>query len=144
MDILSHVIGQDKKGTADLLAQVKEVESTPTLEVKLSGADDVLKLSEEGSAFLLDVLSLFLQGKKLAVFSSEEKLTTQQAADLLDVYPTHINELIKEERLPYEKIADNYYFVLEDLVTYKQRMEEEREQHMQFLATQAQELNLGY
>lgn len=51
MDIFSHVGKKDQEGAASLLAQVQRENGTPALEVKLSGADNSLKLSEEGSAF---------------------------------------------------------------------------------------------
>lgn len=143
MDVINNVI-KEQAVAAQFLARLEEKAPMPTLEIKVQGAEEGLELSVEEVTLLLEILSSLAKGKVLAVLPSEKKLNVQEAANLLDIYPAHVNQLVEDEKLPYEKVENDYYFVLEDVVAYQQNMREEREQHLQFLADQAQELNLGY
>jgi excisionase family DNA binding protein len=73
---------------------------------------------------LLDVLLTAARelssGRAITIVRSERELTTQQAADLLQVSRPHLIGLLEEGALPYHKIGSHRRIALGDLLAYKQ------------------------
>jgi excisionase family DNA binding protein len=72
------------------------------------------------------------------------ELTTQQAADFLNVSRPHFVGLLERNELSYRKVGSHRRILFKDLVEYQQRSRVERKKALDNLAGQAQELGLGY
>lgn len=90
------------------------------------------------------ILSEMAQGNEVAVTTLDKELTTQQAADILNVSRPFVVKLLKNKKLRYRKIGSHRRLQLRDVLLYKNKMQQESEEAMQALADQAQELDLGY
>lgn len=53
-------------------------------------------------------------------------LTTQQAADLLNVSRTHLTRLLRERRIPYTKVSKQRRLKIEDVLAYKEERDRAR------------------
>lgn len=84
------------------------------------------------------------QGKAVSLVPSDSELTTQQAAEILNVSRPHLVKLLEERAIPFKKIGTHRRVLLEDLLTYQSGQQQVRNEQLQFLAQQAQELGLGY
>jgi len=84
------------------------------------------------------------EGKSNTLISSDAVLSTQQAADFLNVSRPHLVKLLEEGQIPFEKAGTHRRIELNNLVIYKKKMKATREENLDFLAKQAQDLNLGY
>ena len=73
-----------------------------------------------------------------------EELTTQQAADLRHVSRSYLISLLEYGAIPYREIGNPRHLQLEDVVTYKIRIDQEREAVLDELAREAQEQGHGY
>ncbi|MCZ8134292.1 MAG: helix-turn-helix domain-containing protein [Algoriphagus sp.] len=98
---------------------------------------NALKLLEK----VLDEMAL---GNKVEVTSVEKELTTQEAADLLNVSRPHLVKLLDTGKIPFQKVGSHRRVLLKDLQKYNTELRENRERSLQFLVDQAQELGLGY
>jgi excisionase family DNA binding protein len=82
--------------------------------------------------------------KIISPMPSNAEVSTHQAADMLHVSRPHIVNLLEQGSIPFKKVGSHRRILLKDLLNYNQELIQQREKNLQFLAQQAQELNLGY
>ncbi len=92
---------------------------------------------------LVDILNEISQGHPINT-ESEEILSTQQAANVLNVSRPFVVKLIEANELPSFKVGRNRRIYKSDLLTYKEKSLKERRKILQRLADEAQDLDLGY
>lgn len=93
---------------------------------------------------LMDILSEMAQGHAVSLIPVHAELTTQQAADYLNVSRPYLINLLDKGHIPYRKVGSHRRIRFEDLKTYKDHIDTERLNILSELTKQAQELNLGY
>lgn len=71
-------------------------------------------------------------------------VSTQQAADILNMSRPHVVKLLEEGVILFKKVGSHRRILLEDLLSYANQQKEERKERLQFLTQQAQAPNLGY
>jgi excisionase family DNA binding protein len=72
----------------------------------------------------------------------EEELTTQQAADVLNVSRPYLIGLLDQGALPYRQAGANRWIRFCDLMTYKRRDDAERDKAFREMVALNQELGL--
>jgi excisionase family DNA binding protein len=94
---------------------------------------------------LADVLGALADGNAVKVVPIHAELTTQEAADMLNVSRPHLVKLLVEQRvLAYHMTGKHRRVRFADLLRYKAERDRVSEQAMKELAEQAQELGMGY
>ena len=98
------------------------------------------------SAFkiLKSIMAAMAEGKAVSLIPAETELSTQQAADMLNVSRPHIVKLLENGEIPYTKTGTHRRIKLEDLQQYEERMKKERQEALNELAKEAQDQDLGY
>jgi excisionase family DNA binding protein len=93
---------------------------------------------------LIDILGALAEGNAVKVVPVHAELTTQEAADLLNVSRPHLVKLLETGELSYHKTGKHRRVRFADLMDYKARRDTASEQAMTLLAAQAQALRTGY
>ncbi len=98
------------------------------------------------SAFRLlnDILTEMSKGNAVTFIPIHAELTTQQAADFLNVSRPFVVKLIEEKKLPCRKVGTHRRVLFQDLVEFKRKTNADRARTLEELAKQAQDLKMGY
>ena len=103
-----------------------------------------VELPTSALRLLVDILAELADGNAVRVVPVHAELTTQEAADLLNVSRPHLVKLLEENALPYHKTGKHRRVRFADLMRFKAERDQASEQAMEALAEQAQKLGMGY
>ena len=129
-----------------ILGQIagKHKKSSKAIEIEVSGEKEHVKIPVSAFKFLNTIMQHMAQGKAISIIPSSAEITTQQAAEMLNMSRPHVVKLLEEGELPFHKVGTHRRIKLKDLEKYRSKMEKEREEALTELARQAQELDMGY
>lgn len=103
-----------------------------------------IELPTSALRLLVDVLSELAEGNAVKVVPVHAELTTQEAADLLNVSRPHLVKLLETGGLPFHKTGKHRRVRFDQLMKYKTLRDQESAAAMTELTQQAQELRMGY
>lgn len=107
---------------------------------KLVGTDGEEIVIPESVYFVLrHVIHLMASGRAVSLVPLEHELTTQEAADLLNVSRPFLVKLLEQRKIPYIKVGSHRRIRFEDLMAYKQQREQERRQCLKELTQFSQD-----
>lgn len=110
---------------------------------KLVGADgSQVELPESILHMLRRMVHHLARGQVLSLVPTGNELTTQEAADLLNVSRPHLVKLLEQGDIPYTKTGTHRRVRFADLVTYKRKRDLTRRQGLDDLTRVSQELGL--
>jgi excisionase family DNA binding protein len=130
-----------------LTAYLQDRSPQRTIQImKDSGLGEEESIAIPASAFdlLIEVLTQMAQGNAVTIVPLHAELTTQEAADILNVSRPYFVELLEAGKIPFRKVGTRRRVLCEDVLNYKKEIDSQRMKVLQELAAQAQELNMGY
>lgn len=91
---------------------------------------------------LEQVVHEMARGNAVRVLPVKAELSTQQAADLLNVSRPHLVKLLERGELPFHRAGTHRRVVLEDLLVYKEGRDRERLEALDDITRVSDELGL--
>jgi excisionase family DNA binding protein len=113
------------------------------LRVQVDGGE-MLRLPKAVSDLLYHLLAEMAQGNAVTLFPVHAELTTQEAADYLNVSRPYLIRLLEQGKVPFHMVGTHRRVKFSDLEAFRKTAEDERRRVMDELAAQAQELGMGH
>jgi excisionase family DNA binding protein len=116
---------------------------TAELRVRLDDGKELI-LPKSATRLIHYLLMQMAHGNAMTLIPIHAELTTQEAADYLNVSRPHLIRILEQKRIPYHMVGTHRRIRFEDLEAYRKDFESRRRAAMDELAKQAQELRMGY
>ncbi|MBF2057535.1 MAG: helix-turn-helix domain-containing protein [Cyanobacterium sp. T60_A2020_053] len=96
--------------------------------------------------FMEQILYEVAQGHSLILVPNSQEISTTKASEILEVSRQYLIDLLESGELPipFRKVGKHRRLRAEDVINYKNKIDEQRLKNLAELAQQAQELKLGY
>lgn len=80
---------------------------------------------------LCQVIRAMVEGKEISLVPSNRELTTQEAADILNVSRPYLTDkLLKPGIIPHTMVGNRHRIRFHDVMTYKQQRDQDRRQSL--------------
>jgi excisionase family DNA binding protein len=112
--------------------------------VEAEGKRETITIPPQAVRMLAGALAEMARGGAVTVVPTHAELTTQEAADLLQVSRPFVIEQMESGALPYRKVGTHRRVLLSDLLAYKRATDQQRKQALEELSALDQQLGLGY
>jgi excisionase family DNA binding protein len=121
----------------------RAMESHQAVRAHIVGPDArEITIPESLYTVLVEAVHLLAQGNGVRILPVTTELTTQQAADLLNVSRPFVVKLLETKQIPFHKAGTHRRIILKDLLSYKARRDAHAHEVLDELVAQAQELGL--
>jgi excisionase family DNA binding protein len=104
---------------------------------------ETIALPESLFYVLERVAEVLARGDSITVVPVGKELTTQQAANLLNISRQYLVRLLDEERIPFRKTGKHRRLRIEDVLAFKDKRDKDRRAGLRELSRLTQELG-GY
>lgn len=84
------------------------------------------------------------KGNAVTIVPIHAELTTQQAANLLNVSRPYLIQLLEAGKIPFHKVGRHRRILFANLLKYREKSKEKSRKAREELTRQAQDLDLGY
>lgn len=109
-----------------------------------NGQTDEMLLPGHVLQILLDVLSEMSKGNAISLIPHHQEVSTQEAANLLNVSRPFLVGLLEKGEIPFRKVGAHRRVLLPDVLNYRDQTEKLRVEALDVLAAIAQEDGMGY
>ncbi len=109
-----------------------------------NGPEELISIPVAAFRLLNGILTEMAQGNAVTLIPVHAELTTQQAANILNVSRPFLIEQLEKGVIPYRKVGTHRRVMFKDLMEYKQTMDHNRLDALEELSAIDQELGLGY
>ena len=132
------------RASSERLAAFLRTDRALTLSVAGDHARETVELPPSVAALLLEILEDMAAGSAVAVLRNDAELTTQQAADYLNVSRPFLVGLLEAGEVAFRKVGTHRRVRFEDLRRYRDAADAARRGALDALAADAQDLDMGY
>jgi excisionase family DNA binding protein len=128
------------------LSKILRRKSSRAIRVQPEGGKEEVSVTVPREAFelFLDILAQMANGNAVSIVPVHAELTTQQAADMLNVSRPFLVNLLDEGKIPFRLVGTHRRVKVADLVAYKEKDAAHRKSVLDELTAEAQRHELGY
>jgi excisionase family DNA binding protein len=110
--------------------------------VEADGTERTVAIPTAAYRLLVDVLTQMAQGNAVTLIPIHAELTTQEAADLLNVSRPYLIKQIEAGEIPHHKIGRHRRIRFDDLMRYREGIDRDRSKALDELVAQTEALEL--
>ena len=110
--------------------------------VRVGGLE--VQVPPQAVAALEETLVELADGHAVRVLRMDREVTTQEAADILNLSRPHFVRLLEQGKLPFHMVGTHHRVLLDDVLGYRAARRKREDEGLQILAAEAQKHDLGY
>lgn len=143
-----HPEGRDVDLAREALIRMRPVLDNPNLAggepvtITVEGGPDAIVVPKSVLELLVRVLGSLSAGEGITVVPSHAELTTQQAADLLNVSRPHLVKLLSEGQIDFRSVGTHRRVLAQSLMEYMKADDQRRRDAAAELTRLGQEMSL--
>lgn len=130
----------ERRALGELARFLDDAQSTPARVVGSAGTS--VALPPSAHRLLQELAGLLAEGQVVTVLAVDKELTTQQAADLLNVSRPYLIQLLDRDEVPFRMTGTHRRIRLDDLMAYKRRRDAQRKEQLRDLTRLSAEMGL--
>jgi excisionase family DNA binding protein len=143
MPVLEHMPIKANESERPALNKIKGVLNNSKGVPRLVGPDgDFIELPQSVFQVLKQIIYYMMRGRAVFIVPDNKTLTTQQAAEILQVSRPYLIKLLDKKKLPYSMVGTHRRIRFSDLMTYKSKHEADQEKGIDEIAQMSQDLGL--
>ena len=104
--------------------------------------EETIEIPMSAFRMLTEILTEMAKGNAVTFIPVHAELTTQQAADFLNVSRPHLIDLLEQEKIPFHKVGTHRRVFFKDVLKYKKKIDKKRLETLEALSKMDQELGL--
>lgn len=108
------------------------------------GASHMVSLPASAVKLMIEVLTQLGQGNSVSITPIHAELTSQEAADILNMSRPSLIKLLDANEIPHTRVGNRRKVAFSDVILYKEKLAEARLQSLTELSALDQELNMGF
>ena len=116
----------------------------PTARLKVIDSLGEVEVPVAALRMLVDILAHMAEGQAVTTVPINAELTTQQAADFMNVSRPFVISLIERNELRCRKVGTHRRILFRDLLAYREQAMNHSKRLLDELAGDAQRLDMGY
>jgi excisionase family DNA binding protein len=120
---------EEAKTSSRILSKYADIDRVQLSVRGGNGQSDELILPGHVLQTLLDVLSEMSKGNAISLIPQHRELSTQEAANLLNVSRPFLVDLLEKREIPFRKVGSHRRVLLSDVMEYKEKTEKERKRY---------------
>lgn len=121
------------------------VKSIHSSVIKLKGIKgENISIPTKAAKLLMTILSQMAKGNAVTLIPVHTELTTQEAADLLNVSRPFLVNLLEDGQIPFRLVGTKRRVLAKDVLKYKDAIDKKRLAILEDLSREAQKHNMGY
>lgn len=130
---------QSERSALDRVENLFASDAVPKL---MSAEGEEVQLPDSVARLLRQLVYHLAHDRAVAVVPVNKELSTQEAADILNVSRPYFVKLLEQGEIPFVKVGAHRRIQVSDLVEYQRRRDATRRQALQRLTQMSQELGL--
>lgn len=137
---------EERPRVAELSERLDEyLHSSPSTAVsrpalRLALGTELLVVPSFLAAMIRDLVAALAHGDMVTLIPSHRELTTQEAADILNVSRQYVVQLLDEDAIPFTRVNKHRRIRADDLIAFKKRRDEKRREGLRRMTQEAQEM----
>ncbi|WP_334993480.1 helix-turn-helix domain-containing protein [Nostoc sp.] len=125
---------------AQSIKELERILSVKDFQAKLVGANgEKINIPEPIYQVLVQVVHAMASGKAISIIPQQQELTTQQAAEFINVSRPYLIKLLEQGEIPHIKVGSHRRVRFDDLMNYKHQRDVKRDQLLTELTQMSQE-----
>jgi excisionase family DNA binding protein len=138
MPVESFVPQQKEAGSIRQLAQILSLEVSQAKLVTANG--EQIHIPDSVYQVLRQVVHAMAKGQAISIVPQEQELTTQQAADILNVSRPFLIKLLEQGEIPHIMVGTHRRIRFQDVMIYKQQRDTKRTKLLDELIQESQDM----
>lgn len=113
------------------------------MKFELPSEERAVVIPAAAARLLVESLTQMARGNPVMLAPLHAELTTQEAADFLNVSRPFLVGLLEKGDIPFRKVGAHRRVMFKDVLAYKERIDRARQESLRKLAEEAQKLDMG-